>query len=400
MRSFLATLVLLAAAAVASAQMGMPDPRQMSGVPLPVGEMTPGTVTVRVVRGNVANIIPKQKVELTIGGETKTGETDESGRATFEGLKIGATLKVRAVVGTETLESQEFPVPPQGGVRVMLVATDPGAAKEAQESAKLAASAAQPGAVALGSQSRMHVELTEEAANIYYLLDITNTAKVPVQPQMPFELELPEGATGGTVLEGSSPNAIAAGRKITVRGPFPPGQTVAQVAFRLPYSGGTLAFSQSFPAAFEQPVISITKKLPGVTLTSSSFHDAREVPSEGQVLLVAHAKATAANTPLDVRVAGVPSHPAWPRYLALLLAAVILAAGAWGALTGPRRAAQKTAAVRQLESRREKLLSDLASLEQRHRSGSVPDGQYDRRRREIVEALERVYGDLDQGAAA
>jgi hypothetical protein len=96
----------------------------------------------------------------------------------------------------------------------------------------------------------------------------------------------------------------------------------------------------------------------------------------------------------------VPSHPAWPRYVAVLLAGAILLGGAYGVATGPHRAAQKSAAVKQLETRREKLLSDLASLEQRHRSGSVPDGQYNRRRAEIVEALERVYGDLDGSAAA
>ncbi len=400
MKAFIATLGILAAAAVTSAQMGMPDARQMSGMPLPVGDMTPGTVTVRVVRGSVSNVVPKQKVELTAGGETKTGQTDESGRATFEGLKIGATVKIRAAVGGETLDSQEFRVPPQGGIRVMLVATDPNAAKEAEEAAKVAAANAEVGTVSLGTQSRIHVELNEDAADVYYLLDIINAARVPVHPKMLFELELPAGSTGSALLEGSSPNATAAGRKVTVRGPFPPGGTVVQVAYRLPYSGGALEFTQAFPAAFDQPVLSITKKVPGVSLRSSVFHNASEMPDEGHLLLVAHAKATAANTPLDVRVEGVPSHPAWPRYLALTLAGLILAAGAWGAATGGHRAAQKSAAVKQLEGRREKLLADLAGLERRHRSGSISDGQYDRRRREIIADLERVYGDLDEGAAA
>jgi hypothetical protein len=391
---------LLVAGSLAAAQPGMPDARQMSGMPLPMGEMTPGTVTVRVVRGNVANIIANQKVELTIGGETRSAQTDDSGRATFENLKIGETVLVRAVVGGETLDSQEFQVPAQGGIRLMLVATDPHAAKEADEAARQAAAAAQPGTVSLGSQSRIHVELGEEAADVYYLLDITNPAKTPVQPQAPFAVELPGAASGGSVLEGSNPNATLAGRKLTVRGPFAPGATIVQVAFRLPYSGSRLEFRQAFPAAFDQPVLSFTRKLPNLTLVSSTFHEAREVANDGQVLLVAHAKATPANAPLDVRIDGVPSHAAWPRYLALLLAGAFLLGGAYGVANGPRRAAQKSAAAKQLETRREKLLSDLASLEQRHRSGSVSDGQYERRRAEIVEALERVYGDLDDSAAA
>jgi hypothetical protein len=395
MRTFVAALAVVAAASAASAQMGMPDARQMSGMPLPMGDMTPGTVTVRVVRGNVSNAIPKQKVELTIGGETRTAQTDESGRATFENLKIGETVKVRTVVGQETLDSQEFQVPPQGGVRVMLVATD-----ATGQAAAPASAPAQPGTVTLAGQSRIHVELGEESADVYYVLDITNASDQPVQPKTAFEFELPDDATGSSVLEGSSPSATSAGRKVTVRGPFPPGSTVVQVAFRLPYSRGGVAFTQRFPAAVDQPLLSITKKLPSVTLVSSSFHDPREIPDQGQVLLVAHAKATPANTPLDVRVEGVPAHPVWPQYLALVAAGLVLAAGAYGAATGHRRAAEKSAAARQLETRREKLLSDLASLEQRHRTGSVPDGQYERRRAEIVEALERVYGDLDGSAAA
>lgn len=400
MRSLLAALAILAIASVASAQMGMPDPKQMSGMPLPVGEMTPGTVTVRVVRGNVTNVIPGQAVELSINGETKAAKTDESGRATFENLKVGATVKVRAVVGSETLDSQEFQVPDQGGIRLMLVATDPNAEKEAQEAAAKAAAAAQPGTVKLGPQSRIHVDLGEDAADVFYILDIANPQQVPVQPTSAFEFELPDEATGSSVLEGSTPNATVAGRKVTVRGPFPPGSTMAQIAFRMPYSGGGLEFTQSFPAAADQPLLSVTRKLPSVQLTSASFHEAREVQNDGQVLLVAHASATAANTPLEVKIAGVPSHPVWPRYLAVVIASILLAGGAYGAVTGPRRAAEKSAAVRQLETKREKLLSDLAALEQKHRTGSVSDSQYDRRRAEIVEALERVYGDLDGSAAA
>ena len=400
MKPLVSALALLAVATVASAQMGMPDPKQMSGMPLPVGELAPGTVSVRVVRGTVTNIVAGQTVQLSIAGETRTGKTDESGRATFENLKIGATVTVRAVVGSETLDSQEFQVPEQGGIRMMLVASDPNAEKEAAEAARQAAASAQPGTVKLGQQTRIHIEIGEDAADVYYLLDIANAQQAPVQPNEAFELELPAEATNSSALEGSTPNATVAGRKVTVRGPFAPGSTMAQIAFRMPYSSGGLEFTQAFPAAVDQPLISVTKKLPSVRIASSSFHEAREVQNEGQVMLVAHGSATPANTPLQVKIEGVPTHAVWPRYLAVLVAALLLVAGAYGAATGPERAAEKSAAARQLETRREKLLSDLTALEKRHRSGAIPDGQYDRRRAEIVQALERVYGDLDGSAAA
>jgi hypothetical protein len=399
-RLLLAASLSLALTATGTAQMGMPDVKSMSGTPLPMAEMAPGSVAVRVVRGSLANVIANQKVDLTVDGETRTLQTDESGRAVFEGLKAGGTVKVRTVVGTETLESREFPVPPQGGVRLILAATDPNAAKQAAEDAKLAQSAAQPGTVALGSQSRIHVELGEDAADVYYILEIMNTAKVPVQLAKPFVIELPEGATGSSILEGSNPKATAAGRTVRVEGPFAPGATNVQAAFRMPYAGGRVEFRQKFPARFEQPVISIDKKIPGITLESSVFHESREMTNDGHALLVAHAKATAAETPIDVRIHGVPSHPVWPLYLALTISALVLAGGAWLAATANRRVGQKTGAARQLLTRREKLLAELAALEQRHRAGALSDAQYNRRRQDVIEELERVYSELDTGAAA
>ena len=58
----IAAAIVVLSIAPSYAQMGMPDAKQMSGMPLPVPDMPAGTVTVRVVRGNVANTIPNQPV--------------------------------------------------------------------------------------------------------------------------------------------------------------------------------------------------------------------------------------------------------------------------------------------------------------------------------------------------
>src|SRR5205085_1762118 len=71
----------------------MPDPRQMSGIPLPVGDLSPGTVTARVIRGQLSNPVDDQVVELTGAGGTKTARTDKAGRATFTGLTPGTRVK-------------------------------------------------------------------------------------------------------------------------------------------------------------------------------------------------------------------------------------------------------------------------------------------------------------------
>src|SRR6476620_11587510 len=70
----------------------MPDPRQMSGVPLPMGDMPVGTITVRVIRGSLSNPVLNQVVQIT-GGATASKTTNESGRAEFSGLTPGARIK-------------------------------------------------------------------------------------------------------------------------------------------------------------------------------------------------------------------------------------------------------------------------------------------------------------------
>ena len=89
-----------------------------------------------------------------IGDKVQTVKTD-AGRAQFDHLNPGATLKAVAVVDGERLESQEFPMPGQGGIRLMLVATDK------EKEAKAAAAAKEPavtGQVILGNGTRVIIE--------------------------------------------------------------------------------------------------------------------------------------------------------------------------------------------------------------------------------------------------
>src|SRR4029078_10253444 len=68
--------------AVPSVLAQIPDPKQMSGVPLPVGDLPAGTVTVRVVRGTMTNVISGQRADL-IGPTPMSANTNDAGRAEF-----------------------------------------------------------------------------------------------------------------------------------------------------------------------------------------------------------------------------------------------------------------------------------------------------------------------------
>ncbi len=207
-----------------------PDPRQMSGLPLPSGDLPAGTVSVRVILGQLSNNVADHLVELRVDGRLVTASTNDEGRAQFPGLTAGARARASTEVDGERIESEEFSVPDRGGVRLMLVAT--------ATATGTTAISPQPGAVTLGGQSRFVVELDDEALRVYYLLDVVNATGAPVSTSSPLAFELPSGAQGATLLQGSTPQAMVDDRRLIVRDPFPPGTTSLQAAYVLPYSGG------------------------------------------------------------------------------------------------------------------------------------------------------------------
>lgn len=371
----------------------------MSGVPLPVSELAPGTVTVRLVRGSMANVISGHPVELLGGPTPLTLTTNDTGRAEFQGLRVGTRVKAATTVDGERLESQEFEVPQNGGIRVALVATDPEAAKRAAQDQVLAQAPAQPGIVVLGEQSRFIFELGDDGLNVFNVLQIVNTARTPVQPPAPLVFELPAASANAAILDGSSPQASLAGKQVTVNGPFAPGMTLVQFAYAMPLSGGSLRVEQTLPAPLTQ-LLAMAQKVGDTQVASPQFSQQREIQAEGQTYIRAQGPGLKTGDTVVFNFTGLPHAPVWPRNVALALAIVILLAGVWGSRRTAR--ADKPIKIRrgQLEARRERLFTELTHLEEQHRRGAIDGDRYAERRRGLVAALERVYAELDEEAAA
>jgi hypothetical protein len=377
----------------------MPDPRQMSGVPLPVGDLQPGTVSVRLIRGALDKPLAGQTVTITGGPQPATGTTNEIGRAEFRGLAVGTRIKASAVIDGERLESQEFAMPPTGGVRLMLVATDPQTAAGADEDRKLTAGPAQPGIVVLGDQTRFVFEMGDDGLNAFNIVQIVNTARSPVQPPQPVVFEIPQEGEGASLLEGSSPQATVQGKRIIVAGPFAPGTTLVQFAYSLPYSSDRFTIQQSLPAALTQLTV-LAQKIGDMHLTSPQMPQHREMQADGRTYIVGVGPGLKAGDVLTLEFTGLPHGPKWPRNVALGLAVAILVAGAWAALR-PRAASRGAVERREkLEARRERLFNELVTLEEQHRAGDIDADRFDRKRRELFVALERIYAELDEEAAA
>jgi hypothetical protein len=386
----LASFVVFVAVAPIPAQ--MPDLRQMSGMPLPVSDAAPGSVSVRVVRGALTNAVPNQPVDLIGGGSSATVKTNDTGRAEFTNLTPGTRVKAVTVLDGERLESQEFEVPRTAGIRLLLVAADPaGAVREPP----VPRAPAQPGMVTLGGESRFVFEVGEDGLNVFNLFQIVNAQKTPVQTA-PIVFELPDAAEHATVLQGSSPQAVAAGKRVTVTGPFAPGATNVEFAYTLDLSRQQMTIRQTLPAPLPQVTV-LMQRVGEMHMTSPQFSGHRDMTTEGQAYILGQGPGLKAGDTLTIELTGVPAPATWPRNLALALATVILAGGAWVA-TRPRRAAEKTdARANQLRAKREKLFAQLTEVEKKREK--LGEERYAERRRELIAALERVYAELDGQAA-
>jgi hypothetical protein len=112
-------LAIFLVAAPALAQPMMLDPSKMSGIPREDPAVPQGTITVRLIRGELSNRVVNHAVELHSGKEVRTEKTNDEGRATFTGLSGGPWVAM-AKDGDQELASQPIVMGP-AGVRVMLV---------------------------------------------------------------------------------------------------------------------------------------------------------------------------------------------------------------------------------------------------------------------------------------
>jgi hypothetical protein len=383
--------VLLACCVVAApllAQFAMPDPKQMSGIPRPVTDLPNGTVSVRLIRGALSNNIQNFPVELHVGSEVRTAKTDEAGRAEFGGLPPGETLKAVAVVDGERLESEAFPAPAQGGIRLLLVATDKSKAPSTEPSAPPVS-----GQVVIGGQTRIIVQPGEETIEVFYLLDIVNNARAPVNPPTPFVFDMPSGATGTGILDGSSPAASVKDTRVTVEGPFAPGRTLVQVGAAFPAGTASLQLTQRFPATLEQLAV-VVKKLGDIKVASPQLSKQQEMTASGETYIAATGGSVPAGQPIELTLENLPHQSTLPRWIALSLAGLIIVGGVW-MCQRPDDIGSRAAEQRRLVVRRDKLLNELVKLERDHGSGKIGVARYASRREEIVAALEHIYGALD-----
>lgn len=380
----------------------MPDPKQMSGIPRPVTDLPNGSISVRLIRGELSNNIPNHTIDLHVGSTVLTAKTDEAGRAQFDKITPGARVNAAADVDGEHIESQEFPAPAQGGIRLLLTATDRSKAAKTGPEAPAAG-----GELVIAGNSRILVEPGEEVLQLYYILDIVNRARVPLNPSRPFMFDMPPGASACAPLEGASPRAKLNGTNVSIQGPFPPGSTFLHIACNMPGGGASLDLVQRFPAAIEQVAV-VVKKVGDTKLASPQLARQQAMAADGETYIAATGPPLAEGQPIVLALTGLPHHSTMPRWMALGIALAIVLAGTWAATRAPDDGPARADERKRLIARRDKLFNDLVRLERDYQNGRADQRRYATRREELVTALEHVYGALgtdgpepaDRGLAA
>jgi hypothetical protein len=405
---FVAVVVAVLTTGSPAARAQMPDPRMMSGQIMPAPELAAGTVTVRIIRQTIMNVVPGVDVELHGVGDVRHATSGPEGRAVFTSVPAGSHVHAVAVVDNERLTSIEFDMPAAGGVRTILAAgvgvgTPVGAGSasapagaSADKAAETPVVPAAEGALVLSGDTRFAAEFQEDTLTVFYLLDIVNRTQNPVMPASPLVIDLPAGASGAALLEGGSPLAVVKGSRATISGPLPPGVTRVPIAFRLETWTDPWVLEQTFPLPIANVALAI-QKLGDMRLQSAQTTTVRETSLQGTPFILATGSSLPAGRALSVTVSGVPHRHRWPVYFTIALAVAIAMWGAWIASSGQADDTQLAAHRKELEARRSRGLAALAALDAQRRDGTVDEARYGQRRAQLLDQLERIYGELDGG---
>jgi hypothetical protein len=156
--------------------------------------------------------------------------------------------------------------------------------------------------------------------------------------------------------------------------------------------------TQKFPVALANVSV-LMKKLGSMSLSSPQFSTQQERALEGQLYVLAQGAGLPGGGELTLEMAGLPHHSPLPRVIALSLASLVVGIGAYSASRKtPRSDAGR---VKQLQTRREKIFTDLVRLEEQRRAQSADPSRYAERRNTLISQLERIYRELDaEGLAA
>ena len=200
---------------------------------------------------------------------------------------------------------------------------------------------------------------------MFYLLEIVNNARTPIDIGGPLLIRLPTGAAGASMMQGSSPHASAKGDMLTITGPFPPGKTVAQVGFSLPQAPAPTTRCGRRGRRRWRRCSSAWRRSATCRSSSPQLTDVREMNSDGQPFIMATGPRLNAGDTLVLNLTGLAgAQPDAAQRRADRGGGDRSRVGAWFALSPAKAHAAQDA---KLHAQREKLMNEVVALERKRR---------------------------------
>ena len=225
---------------------------------------------------------------------------------------------------------------------------------------------ARPGVVEIGRESRIILEFQDDNLTVFYLLEIVNNARTPIDIGGPLLIELPTGAAGASMMQGSSPQRQRAWRHADDHRAVRARQDDRRrSASRCRKPAQSLTIAQTVAGGAGAGVRRRREDRRHADVVAAADRHPRDDTRTAQPFIMAHRwpRRTPGDT-LVLNLTGLPAHSQTPRNVGAGAGGADLRVGAWFAFSPAKAHAAQDA---KLHARREKLLNDIVALERKRR---------------------------------
>jgi hypothetical protein len=199
-------------------------------------------------------------------------------------------------------------------------------------------------------------------------------------------IPMPKGFKGGVVFGSDQAEAsVVAGEGFRLVRPIPPGGRTFHAGFSLPVEDGKVQWAMDLPLGTFQSEIDMRKTASMTVVTPSNAPmETRTVPQG--TFIVMGPIGIQPNQSMVMTIDGLPSAPAWRKWVPRIVGVFVVALIAAGVLLALFRSPAKSAraVVQGSQARRQRLLDELVELE---RGGGNP-----KRREQVLSELEQLWG--------
>ncbi len=366
-----------------------PDDGAADDPTLPVG-----TIVVHILD---AEDRPLNRAPVTMGilknsvakGESRSQiarETNDMGEVRFDGLEVGSGISYRVTTtrGPGFYAVMPFSLSDKAGKQVVLHAYE--ATTDVNQAL-------------IGAQGIVYLAMREGSMSIDNLVNFFNVGPVTWVPSG-VVVQLPEGFKAFSKPDSMDDTRFeeVSGKGAELRGSIEPGQASTTFRYQVPLSGDAQqTFRIQMPPHMAQArvMVEATKEM---SVDVAGFPAAQKTTNrDGKRVLVTEKTAQRSEGGirfLEITVSGLPT-PSPTRWFAAGLGIAILAAGIAYAANKPKDGLLDKDLAADLQDAREALLDEIVALEKARQAGEIGPKTYARIRAALIEALDRIVGQLD-----